>query len=104
MKKLFKKSSLVFTLLLTVVFFTNNVYAWYVPSNNKTSLAVGAIYSDGVSSVNNANDAYSTYNAMGLTSEKITLPTASNLTGSHSVEISLPDFFHIFHYYWFIIS
>lgn len=84
MKKLFKKSSLIFTLLLTVVFFTNNVYAWYVPSNNKTALAVGATYSDGVSSVNNANDAYSTYNAMGLTSKKITSPTASNLTGSHS--------------------
>lgn len=96
MKKLFKKSSLVFTLLLTVVFFTNNVYDWYVPSNNKTALAVGATYSDGVSSVNNANDAYSTYNAIELTSEKITSPTASNLTGSHSVEISLPDFFSYF--------
>ena len=84
MKKLFKKSSLIFTLLLTTVFFTTNVYAWYIPSNNKTALAVGATYSDGISSVNNANDAYSTYNAMGLTSKKITSPSSSNLTGSHA--------------------
>lgn len=84
MKKIINKICLSAILLLLMFSNINTVYAWYTPSNNKTSLSVGATYSDGVSSVDNANDAYNTYNAMGLTSKKITSTTSVNITGSHS--------------------
>ena len=84
MKNLIKKICKCTLVFVAMILCANNVYAWYIPSNNRTSLSVGASYSDGVSSTNNANDAYSTYNAMGLTSKKITSTTTTNITGSHS--------------------
>lgn len=84
MKKILKMLVFFLSLLLILSLFNDNVYAWYTPSNNYTALAVGAYYNSSVSSINNATDAYSTYNAMGLTTMKITSPTLSNLTGAHS--------------------
>ncbi|NLV90005.1 MAG: hypothetical protein GX032_00830, partial [Tenericutes bacterium] len=82
MKKLFKKSSLFFTLLLATVFLTTNVYAWYTP--NKTSFALGGVYDDGLDTTADANNAHSAYSTMGLSyTKKLNNTNKTAVMGSH---------------------
>lgn len=60
------------------------VKAWFVPTNNKSSFAVGAKYSDADSTINAVN-ATARYTQMSFTNTKTnTSPTASNLKSQHS--------------------
>lgn len=78
MKKIF-----LFMLFVTVYFINLDV-CFANPHNNKTSVSIGKSYSDGSSSIAHAQEAYTSYYNMGLTSKLITNPTISNLNLSHS--------------------
>ena len=72
-------------LVLAIITFCINVYNCNAsPFNNKTAVAIGKNYSDGTSSVEHAQEAYTSYYNMGISSKLITNPNTSNLNSSHS--------------------
>lgn len=81
-----KKKFIIVVILIISIFMANeNADAWLTPINNKTSLAVGVQYDDGINSIPNANYANSTYSSMGFTYKKLmTTPTYDDIQKSHS--------------------
>lgn len=81
-----KKSKILFLFGVTIGVFlitVSNVNAWFTP--NKTSFALSGVYSDGLNTSEDANNAHNAYSSMGLSyMKKITSPTISAVKGSHS--------------------